>query len=184
VDEVVAPRKTAAKPIVDTRQRILDAALKRNQFRQDALIEVLHTAQNLYGYLTRERLWYVAQQLRLPPSRVYGVATFYNFFTLKPPGAHAAIVCRGTACYVKDSAASLAALEEHFGIRAGQTTPDGKLSLSIARCLGSCGLAPAAVVDGTVIGRATPERLIASVDAALAHDAPSAGVAASEGGSR
>jgi bidirectional [NiFe] hydrogenase diaphorase subunit len=172
VDTVGVSPKSTAKPGVDPRQRILDAALKRNQFRQDALIEILHTAQNLYGYLTPERLWYVAQQLKLPPSRVYGVATFYNFFSLKPPGAHTAIVCRGTACYIKDSAASLAAVEERFGIRPGQTTPDGRLSLLIARCFGSCGLAPAAIVDGTVIGHATPDRLIASVDAALAGPRP------------
>ncbi len=165
----------SAKPVVDTRQRILDAALKRHQFRQDALIEILHTAQNLYGYLTRERLWYVAQQLKLPPSRVYGVATFYNFFSLKPPGAHTAIVCRGTACYVKDSAATLAAVEQRFGIHAGQTTADGRLSLLIARCFGSCGLAPAATVDGHVVGHATAERLIASIEAALVGSEPSAG---------
>jgi len=87
------------------RQRILDAALRRHQYRQDALVEVLHTAQNLYGYLTSERLWYVAQQLHLPPSRVYGVATFYNFFTLKPPGAHN-VVYEGTACYIKGALAT------------------------------------------------------------------------------
>lgn len=152
---------------VDKRQRIFDAALKRNQFRQDALIEVLHTVQNLYGYLTPENLWYVARQLKLPPSRVYGVATFYNFFTLKPPGVHTVVVCHGTACYIKESAAISAAIEKRFGLHPGQTAPDGQLSYSIARCLGSCSIAPAAVVDGTIVGRATPESLVAKVEAAL-----------------
>jgi bidirectional [NiFe] hydrogenase diaphorase subunit len=158
---------------IDTRQRILDAALKRNQFRQDALIEVLHTLQNLYGYLTPEHLWYVAQQLKLPPSRVYGVATFYNYFSLKPPGAHSVVVCRGTACFIKDSAAVLAAVQKKYGIIPGETTPDGDLSLLIARCLGSCSLAPAATVDGVVCGFATPDGLIARIEAALATGSPS-----------
>jgi bidirectional [NiFe] hydrogenase diaphorase subunit len=163
---------------------MLDAALKRNQFRQDALIEVLHALQNLYGFLTREHLWYVAQQLKLPPSKVYGVATFYNFFSLKPPGAHSVVVCRGTACFIKDSAAVLAAVEKRYGIKPGETTADGQVSLLIARCLGSCSLAPAATVDGAVCGRTTPDSLIGAIETAVAAGKTPGEVLTEVGGTR
>ncbi|MBL8057314.1 MAG: NAD(P)H-dependent oxidoreductase subunit E, partial [Anaerolineales bacterium] len=116
-------------------------------------IEVLHTAQEAFGFLDDDVLIYAAQQLKLPLSWVYGVATFYHFFSLKPQGEHTCIVCLGTACYVKKSGEVLAALEQEFGIKSGQTTADKKLSLAQARCVGSCGLAPVMVLDGAVHGR-------------------------------
>lgn len=158
-------------PADDTRQRVLDAALKRTGFRQDALIEVLHAAQNSFGYLTPELLWYVASRLRLPPSRVYGVATFYNFFSLKPPGDHTVIVCEGTVCYIRGAIRIADALQSEFGAAPGDTSPDGKVSVAIARCLGSCALAPIVVIDGQLIGKTSPEaaveRIRAVVGAAL-----------------
>ena len=102
---------------------------------------------------------YVARQLKLPLSWVFGVATFYHFFSLQPQGEHNCIVCMGTACYVKRAAEIVAALQTAYGIEAGQTTPDGKLSITAARCLGSCGLAPVLIVDGEVLARETPETL-------------------------
>ena len=89
----------------------------------------------------------IARSLRAPLSRVYGVATFYNFFKMKPAGEHTCTVCMGTACYVKGAGAILEALEAEHGIKAGETTPDQKLSLVTARCVGACGLAPAVVID-------------------------------------
>jgi bidirectional [NiFe] hydrogenase diaphorase subunit len=162
---------------VDRRQRILDATLRKHQYRQDALIEALHTAQSVYGYLTPELLWYVAAHLHLPPSKVYGVATFYNFFTLKPAGAHTLVVCQGTACYIRGGPQLAAAIRDAFGITAGQTTGDGQLALLTARCLGSCGLAPAAVLDGDVLSRLTPQLLVAQVRQAIGG-AASAGLPA------
>jgi bidirectional [NiFe] hydrogenase diaphorase subunit len=158
-------------PPGDTRQRVLDAALKRTGFRQDALIEVLHAAQNSFGYLTPELLWYVAARLRLPPSRVYGVATFYNFFSLKPPGEHTVIVCEGTVCYMHGAMQITTALEAAFGAAPGETSPDGKVSVAIARCLGSCGLAPILVVDGQVVGKTTPPAAVERVQLALTTSA-------------
>jgi bidirectional [NiFe] hydrogenase diaphorase subunit len=158
----------------DRRQRILDAALRRHQYRQDALIEALHTAQNLYGFITPELLWYVAQQLHLPPSKVYGVATFYHFFTLEPAGAHSLVLCQGTACYIRGSGRLAAVVGERYGIDPGETTADKQLSLLTARCLGSCSLAPAAVLDGTVLSRLTPEALLTQLDQALAQPVPAA----------
>lgn len=141
----------------DNRLKILEATMRRHQHRPDALIEVLHKAQELYGHLSPELLSSVAQRLHLPPSRVYGVATFYHFFALAPQGEHSCTVCLGTACYVRGAATMLTELANTTGIRAGHTSADGKLSLLTARCLGACGIAPAVVIDGTVIGHADAE---------------------------
>jgi bidirectional [NiFe] hydrogenase diaphorase subunit len=149
--------ETSVTETLDKRVRLLDAAMKRHQYQGHALLEVLHTAQELYGFLEKDILKIVARQLRLPPSRVYGVATFYHFFTFTPQGAHNCNVCLGTACYVKGASAIQNALEEKLGIRAGQTRSDGLASVSIARCLGACGLAPVVVFDGAVVGKVTPQ---------------------------
>ena len=108
-------------------------------------------------------LRFVAWQLKLPPSRVYGVATFYHFFTLKPQGEHTCVVCLGTACYVKGANKILEALEERTHIKPGATTPDNKLSLLTARCIGACGIAPAVVYDGKVAPKQTPADALAHV---------------------
>lgn len=143
--------------------------MKRWQYRPDALIEVLHTAQGLFGYLEEDLLLYIAHSLKLPASHVYGVASFYHFFSLKQRGAHTCLVCLGTACYVKGAADLLSALSSHLNVEAGETTKDGQISLLTARCLGACGSAPAAVVDGNIEGYQTPESLIRRVEACLSH---------------
>jgi bidirectional [NiFe] hydrogenase diaphorase subunit len=140
----------------DKRFKILEVHMKKHMFRQDALIEVLHKAQELFGYLEDDLLLFVAFKLKLPPSRVYGVATFYHFFTLKPQGTHTCVVCMGTACYVKGADKILAAVEEDIKIKPGETTPDNGVSLLTARCIGACGIAPAVVYDGKVTPRQTP----------------------------
>ena len=155
--------KAAEHPSGDNRFKLVDRTLKRFQFRQDALIEVLHTAQEAFGFLEEDLLVYVAGQLKLPLSWVFGVATFYHFFSLEPQGDHTCIVCMGTACYVKRAAEIVAVLQSEFGIESGQTTADGVLSLATARCLGSCGLAPVLVMDGEVLGRETPEGVLDKV---------------------
>jgi bidirectional [NiFe] hydrogenase diaphorase subunit len=153
--------KTSAHASGDKRFKILDTTLKRCQFQQDALIEVLHKSQELFGYLEMDVLRYVARGLKLPPSRVYGVATFYHLFTLKPQGEHTCVVCMGTACFVKGSDKLLAAVEAFAHVRAGETTLDKKLSLMTARCIGACGIAPAVVYDKTTAGQQTPEAVAA-----------------------
>src|SRR5450756_3112785 len=145
----------------DKRFKILEVHMKRHQFRHDSLIEVLHKAQELFGYLEDDLLLFVSYKLKLPPSRVYGVATFYHFFTLKPKGEHTCVVCMGTACFVKGSDKLLAAVEAFAHVRAGETTPDKKLSLMTARCIGACGIAPAVVYDKTTAGQQTPEAVAA-----------------------
>jgi bidirectional [NiFe] hydrogenase diaphorase subunit len=146
-------KKSLAAPSDDKRWKIVDATMRRHGYRGDALIESLHTVQECFGFLDEQALRYVARALRQPPSKVLGVATFYHFFQLKPAGEHTCVVCTGTACYIKGAQQLISAVEKANGIKPGETTPDGKVSLLTARCLGSCGLAAAAVFDGEVVGR-------------------------------
>ncbi len=140
-------------PSKDKRWKLVEATARRHGHTPHALIETLHTVQECFGFLEEAALRYVAELLRVPLSKVYGVATFYHFFTLKPPGKHTCVVCMGTACYIKGAGNLLNALEKKYGVKPGQTTPDGNVSVVTARCLGSCGLAPAAVLDGEVLGK-------------------------------
>jgi bidirectional [NiFe] hydrogenase diaphorase subunit len=148
----------------DRRYQLLEAAMKKHQFQGNALIEVLHRAQELFGYLDADLLRFVARGLRLPPSRVYGVATFYNYFTLRPPAAHTCIVCLGTACYVKGGDAILVALERRLGVRTGGVTADGGVALLKARCIGACGGAPVVVYDRESKGRQTRDLALSRVE--------------------
>lgn len=133
--------------------------MRRTGNNPRGLIESLHTVQEVFGYLDVAALRFVARSLRVPLSRAYGVATFYHFFSLRPPGEHTCVVCIGTACYIKGAPQLLAAVKQEIGIVPGQTTPDGKVSVLGARCLGSCGLAPAVVYDHEVAGKVTPQAL-------------------------
>lgn len=135
--------------------------MRRQQYQAESLLEVLHTAQELFGFLSDDVLIFVGRGLKLPRSRVYGVATFYNLFTLKPKGEHTCTVCMGTACYVKGAGEIMAGLEAAHGVKAGETTPDGKLSVVVARCVGACGIAPAVAFDGEVAGMQTRESVLA-----------------------
>lgn len=154
---------STSHPSGDKRFKMLDAAMKRHHHQADALLEVLHTAQELFGYLEDDLLLYIAHGLQLPPSRVYGVATFYHFFSFKPKGKHTCVVCTGTACFVKGADAVLSALEQLAHVKAGETSADGQVSLLTARCLGACGLAPAVVFDGQVAGKLTVESSVERV---------------------
>ncbi|HET9315648.1 MAG TPA: bidirectional hydrogenase complex protein HoxE [Vicinamibacteria bacterium] len=155
----MVPKKEAQPehPSGDKRFKLLDVTIRRHQGRPDSLIEILHAAQELFGFLDDGVLIYVGRALGVPLSRVYGVATFYNFFSLRPKGEHTCVVCLGTACYVKGAGALLGAIEAAEGVVAGETTDDGKVSLLTARCIGACGLAPAVVFDGETVGKVTAE---------------------------
>ena len=157
-------------PSDDKRWKIVEATARRHGREPHALIETLHTVQESFGYLDETALGYVAGLLRTPLSRVYGVATFYHFFTLRPKGKHACVVCTGTACYIKGAPALLAAVGRDYGIKPGETTADAELSLLTARCLGSCGLAPAAVLDNVVLGKVTPTTIVEQIGRSVQHD--------------
>lgn len=158
----MAVRTTApSAPSDDKRWRIVETRMRRLGNRPDGLIEALHSVQETFGYLDDDALHYISASLRVPPSKVFGVATFYHHFTMKPQGEHACVICTGTACYINGAGEILKTVESRLGIRPGQTTSDGELSLLTARCLGACSLAPAAIVDGEVQGRFVAEDFLA-----------------------
>ncbi|MGA9595745.1 MAG: bidirectional hydrogenase complex protein HoxE [Acidimicrobiia bacterium] len=154
-------------PSGDNRFELVDKHLKRGHYAQDQLIETLHVAQDVFGYLSEDLLIYVARALRLPPSMVYGVATFYELFTFEPPGDHTCTVCTGTACYVKGADDIVRGISERYDVPAGATSADRSLTLKTARCLGSCGLAPVVVLDGDVMSHQTVEATLARVTGAV-----------------
>lgn len=143
-------------PSDDKRWRIVDTTMRRHGNSARGLIETLHNVQQIFGYLDDPALTYVAHGLRVPLSKVYGVATFYNLFRMKPQGEHTCVVCMGTACYIKGGPQLLNAIEKRIFLKPDQTTADNKVSLLTARCVGACGLAPVAVLDGTVVGNIAP----------------------------
>ncbi len=152
----------------DPRFNLVDRTIERFAFQRDSLLEVLNTAQEAFGFLSEDLLRYVSGKLKVPLSRVFGVATFYHMFTFKPLGEHTCIVCLGTACYVKGAEEILETLSKEFHLKAGSTTPNGKLSLAVAHCpMGSCGLAPVVVIDGNVLGNETPESAVSRVRTAV-----------------
>lgn len=166
-------------PSGDSRFALVDKHLKRVRYAQDQLIETLHVAQDVFGYLDEDILLYVARGLRLPPSMVYGVATFYHLFTFDPPGEHTCTVCTGTACYVKGADAIVGAVGSRYQVTSGSTTDDGRLTFKTARCVGSCSLAPVVLLDGEVTGGEGADDVLTALETILAVE-PVATVA--EGG--
>lgn len=144
---------------LDYRYQRLDEVIAKYKDTPGALIPVLHQAQLIFGYLSKDVQIRIAEGINVPLSEVYGVVTFYSFFSLKPQGRYTIGVCLGTACYVKGAAALVEELEQNLGISVGDTTDDGLFTLSITRCVGACGLAPVLTIDEDVYGRLTPEKI-------------------------
>ena len=159
------PYTKPTAPSDDKRWKIVETRMRRMGDRPHALIEALHAAQEAFGYLDADALHYVGDTLGVPHSRVYGVATFYSFFTLKPQGDHTCVVCTGPACYINGAKEILAGLDRALHVKPKETTDDGKVSLLTARCLGACSLAPAVIVDGDVKGKVTASELVAQLEA-------------------
>ncbi len=124
---------------------------------QGELINVLHKTQEHFGYLPAEIQEVVAKELEMSVAKVYGVVTFYSFFTMKPKGKFPISICTGTACYVRGAENVLGEFKRQLNIEVGETTPDGKFSLSCLRCVGACGLAPVVLVGDKTYGRVSPE---------------------------
>jgi NADH-quinone oxidoreductase subunit E len=145
--------------------------LDRHQRSAARLIPILQEVQGEYRYLPEEVLTFVATSLGLPPARVFGVATFFSHFTLKPRGKHTIRLCDGTACHVRDSVAILEALYDRLRISAAcNTTPDMLFTVETVSCLGACGLAPVVVVNDEVHGQMTPAKAVALVDEIIAKE--------------
>ena len=168
-DKKTALKEGEVHPSGDERYLAIDSTMKRFDFEKDSLLEVLNTAQEVFGYLSEDLIIYISNQLKVPMSQVYGVATFYHMFTFEPQGEHNCIICKGTACHVKGADRITQALSDEFDIAAGETTPDGLFSLTIARCVGSCGLAPVVVLDGQVYAKGTPEAITMRVIEAVSR---------------
>ncbi len=149
------PDKTAAlNEFIDSLP--LGADIKNNR---GLLINCLHKAQGIFGYLPEEVQLFIAEKLRLNLSDVNGVVSFYSFFTTQPPGKYKINVCMGTACFVKGADKILTEFEKHLGIKDGQTTEDLKFSFGALRCVGACSLAPVVTVNDKVYAKMTPKRV-------------------------
>lgn len=133
--------------------RELDGFIEKVGASEGNLIEILHKAQDLFGYLPKEVQLYVSRSLGISAAKVNGVVTFYSYFTEIPKGKHVISICMGTACFVRGASDILVALEKKLGIKTGQTTKDGKFTIDSLRCVGACGLAPVVIADGKVHGR-------------------------------
>jgi len=144
---------------IDPRWEQLEEILAAYQGDAGALIQVLHSAQDIFGFVSEEVQEKVADALGVPVSEVYGVATFYSLFSLKPRGTYKIGVCLGTACYVRGAAQVLAELEKNLGIKVNDTTDDGKFTLEVTRCIGACGLAPVITINEDVYGRLQVEKV-------------------------
>ena len=164
------PNASCGHPSGDERFARLEVSMNRRLRRADALIEVLHDAQVIFGRLDPDILMYVARGLRLPPSRVHGVATFYHLFKFNAKADHNCVVCLGTACYVKGGDELLRAAEQGGGVHPGETHPSGRLSLETARCVGTCGIAPVVVYDEEVLGNQAPELVRERLKGWLRHE--------------
>jgi NADH-quinone oxidoreductase subunit E/NADP-reducing hydrogenase subunit HndA len=127
--------------------------------QEGELINVLHQVQSKLGYLPAEVQEVIAKELKMSVAKVYGVVTFYSFFTMLPQGKHPISICMGTACYVRGAEQVLAEFKRQLNIEVGQTSPDGKFSLSSLRCVGACGLAPVVTVGEKVYGRVSPQQV-------------------------
>lgn len=151
----------------------IDLSLMRPIFekyegQEGVLIPILQKAQDLYGYLPPQVLQLIADQLGVSLGKVYGVATFYSQFYLEPRGRHVLKLCDGTACHVKGTPMLATAIEHKFGIGPGETSEDGELTMELVYCVGSCALAPVAVLDDQVIGRVQPAALLRRLDKQIA----------------
>jgi NADH:ubiquinone oxidoreductase subunit E len=138
---------------IDDLYHKLDDYIDNLAYKKENLIGILHYAQELFGYLPNKLQLHIAEKIDIPAAKVYGVVSFYSFFTMKPRGKHTAHICMGTACFVRGAEKLKAEVEKQLGIKTGETTEDGLFSLDSLRCIGACGLAPVMMVDGKVYGR-------------------------------
>ncbi|MCJ7626235.1 MAG: NAD(P)H-dependent oxidoreductase subunit E [Anaerolineaceae bacterium] len=149
---------------------LLEPIFEKYQDQKGALIPILQNAQDIYGFLPREVLQRIADRQRVSLGKVYGVATFYAQFHLERRGRHILKLCDGTACHVKGAPLLQASAEDEFGITIGETTQDGELTIETIYCLGSCALAPVAVLDDVVMGEVRREKLIREIKKVIKGD--------------
>lgn len=139
--------------------------------KKSALIIVLHRAQEIFGYIPAEVQEFIAKELDIPVAKVYGVVSFYNFFSMEPKGKYQISVCTGTACYVRGAGKVLENLEKELGIGVGGVTKDGLFSLDCLRCVGACGLAPVVIIGKEVHGKVKPTDIKGLIESYRAKEA-------------
>ncbi len=152
----------------------LDSFIEGLETTHGALIEILHTAQKIFGYLHRDVMLYIARKLGIPGAEVFGVVSFYSYFTTKPHGKHNISICMGTACFVRGSKAILDKFKELLNVGANETTEDGLFTIKDVRCIGACGLAPVVLVDDKVFGRVTEKDLEGIIETYRSKEASNA----------
>lgn len=135
----------------------LEQIVKPYKHDKSHLIQILNSVQEYYGYIPKESIIYISEEMDIPAAEIYGVITFYSRFSTKPKGKYNIAVCLGTACFVKGSEKILEKVKKELGIDVGETTKDGKFSIEATRCVGACGLAPVFTINGEVYGKATEE---------------------------
>jgi NADH-quinone oxidoreductase subunit E len=143
--------------LTEGKYRELEEFINNLPDKQGALIEVLHKAQGIFGYLPKEVQIFVGQKLDVPASKVFGVVSFYSYFTTEPRGEYVINICMGTACFVRGAANVLEEFEKQIGVKVGETTQDGKYTIEVLRCVGACGLAPVVMVNEKVYGHVTAQ---------------------------
>jgi NADH-quinone oxidoreductase subunit E/NADP-reducing hydrogenase subunit HndA len=153
IDVMKSDRRTFPKEKYDELESYIDSL----ETTKGALIEILHKAQNIFGYLSRDVQLFIARKLGIPGAEVFGVVSFYSYFTTKPSGRHTISICMGTACFVRGSDKIARIFKEKLGIESNETTEDGLFTLKDVRCIGACGLAPVVMVDDKVFGRVKEE---------------------------
>jgi NADH-quinone oxidoreductase subunit E/NADP-reducing hydrogenase subunit HndA len=141
----------------------LKAVIEANKGSRNPLIEVLRQAQEIFGYLPVEVQEFIAREMNVPANKIYGVVTFYNFFTMKPRGKYIINLCMGTACYVKGAPRLAQMIEDELGVKVGETTKDGLFTLSAVRCVGACSLAPVFVIGEETYGRVDTREKMAAI---------------------
>lgn len=157
------------RKVIDIKENVakfeeLSAYIERQDVSQGVLMQTLHKAQELFGYLPIEVQKFVSEKTKIPMAEVYGVATFYTQFSLEPKGKHTVGVCMGTACYVKSAQLVLDELVKTLKISVGETTEDGLFTLEATRCLGCCGLAPVIMIGDSVYGKVDPKKIPEIID--------------------
>ncbi len=143
----------------DERFQLLDEFIDEIKDKKSSLINVLHKAQEIFGYLPLEVQKHIAEKVDLPLSEVYGVVSFYHHFNLEPKGTYQISVCLGTACYVRGASKVLERIKKELTIEVGETSEDAKYSLQATRCVGACGLAPVVIINDDVYGRMTEDKV-------------------------
>ena len=134
--------------------------MKKTNHPESNLIAILHKAQNLFGYLNKETMDEISVSMNIPTAHIWGVATFYHYFNLKPKGKNTISVCLGTACYVKGAEEVLDAIKDELKINIGETSEDKLFTLQETRCLGACGLAPVIMINDKIYGELTPKKVV------------------------